>query len=100
MIILHVGRMDLHHERQPGGIGREMTLAPFQPLGGVKPAWAAAFRGLDALAVDHAGGRCRFAAGSATNALDERKIDPAPDALIAPEIKVVLNSRARQKIFW
>src|SRR3954468_9965508 len=91
MIILNVGRKDAYCERRAGRIGHQMTLASLHSLGRIKSAWTATFCGLDALTVDHAGGRSEVAPDSSARTLDQCEVDPPPDALIAPKIKVVLN---------
>jgi hypothetical protein len=55
MIVLDVARKHEQAKHQAGGVGDDMTLAPFHPLGGIKAARAATFRGFHALAVDDAG---------------------------------------------
>ena len=85
-------------ERKALRVGDHVALAPLDPLGGIKPTRAAAFRGLDALAVDDAGRGNGVASQRQTGAPHQREIDPPPDALIAPEIEVVLNGRARRKV--
>src|SRR3990170_875282 len=98
VVVLDVGWKDLHRQWRAGGVGHQMALASLQPLGRVKPTWAATFRSFNALAVDHASGRKQVASGHLADALDEREVDPLPDALIAPEVKIVLNGRARRKV--
>lgn len=53
--VLDAGRMHQHGEQRAGRVGDDVPLAALYPLGSVKPAWAAAFRGSYALAIDHAG---------------------------------------------
>src|SRR3989442_1361380 len=75
-----------------------VALASVHPLGGIKPAWAATFRGLHALAVDDAGRGGAVAPGRPANAPHQNEIDPTPDARVAPAVEVVLDGRARRKI--
>src|SRR5262249_7835686 len=51
VIVLHIGSLHEHGEQRAFGIGDDVTLAAFNLLGHVKPAWAAAFRGLGTLAL-------------------------------------------------
>src|SRR5215211_1724955 len=55
MIVLNIGRVHENGEQRTFGISDDVTLASHHPLGSVEPAWAAAFRGLHALAVDDGG---------------------------------------------
>src|SRR5262249_22256183 len=63
-----------------------------------KPAWAATFRGLDALAVDDTRRRGDIASNSLASARDQNAIDPAPNSSITPVVEVILNGRARRKV--
>lgn len=58
--VLDIGGMNLQTHKMALGVGDNVTLAPLDFLAGIKAikaGWAAAFRGLHRLAVDHAGGR-------------------------------------------
>jgi len=57
-----------------------VALAAPDLLGSIKPARAAAFGALDALAVDHAGRGNGIAAGCLPRASHQREIDPPPKA--------------------
>lgn len=98
MIVLDVGRVHQHRKQKALGIGDHMALAPLDPFGSVKPARAAAFRGLGALAIDDAGRRNGIASCRLAGAPHQHAIDPPPEALIAPKIEVVLNGRTRRKV--
>src|SRR6266849_9390406 len=84
---------------QDPSLGDDVTLAALHPLGGIKPAWTATFRGFHALAIDHAGRRNDVAPCYPANLLDQSKIDPTPNALVAPAVEIILNGRARRKVF-
>src|SRR5450756_1418093 len=75
-----------------------MTLASFDPLGHVKPAWTATFRGFNTLAVDDPSRGSRPASLSLTHSSDQSVVDRTPQAGTAPLVKVVLNRRIRWKI--
>src|SRR6059058_246691 len=74
-----------------------MALAALHLLGHVKSTWAAAFRGLYALAVDDAGRRRRLAPDGLTRAPDETAIDAMPSPVVPPTVEVALHGRARRK---
>src|SRR5947209_19480983 len=74
-----------------------MALAALHLLGHVKSTWAAAFRGLYALAVDDAGRRRRLAPDGLTRAPDETAIDAMPRPVVPPTVEVALHGRARRK---
>src|ERR1041385_2830924 len=57
VIVLNVGRMHQQSDERTLCVGDDVTLASLDALGGIKPARAAAFRGLHTLAVDDPGGR-------------------------------------------
>ena len=97
VIVLDVGRMHQHGEQKALRIGNHVALAPSDPLGAIKPAWTAAFRGLGALAIDDPGRRDDIASQRRPSPPDERQIDPPPKALVAPEVEVVLHCGARRK---
>src|SRR5439155_6193996 len=99
MIVLDVGYVHQHGEQRAGRIGDDVTLAALHPLGRIKPAWTATFRGFHALAIDHAGRRNDVAPCYPANLLDKSKIDPTPNALVAPAVEIILNGRARRKVF-
>jgi SAM-dependent methyltransferase len=96
--VLNVGGMDLHGKQQAQRVGDDVALATLHLLGHIKPAWAATFRGLHTLAVDHAGRRHSLAPVRLARALHQHEIDPTPNARIAPTIEIVLNRRTRRKI--
>ena len=75
-----------------------MTLASFHALGRIKAARTAAFRGLHALAVNDTGRWRELTSHRRTAASHQDAIDATPGAIIAPTIKVTLNSRARRKV--
>src|SRR3954463_14239907 len=77
-----------------------MALASLEPLGCVKPARAATFCGFYALAVNHASGRDQVSIRKLPGAPHQHEVDPPPDPLVAPEIKIVLDCRARRKMLW
>jgi hypothetical protein len=85
-------------EKEPLRVGDHVPLAPLDPLGGVKSAWAATFRGLDAFAVDDAGGGNGVASHRRPGAPHQREIDLPPEALVTPSIKIILNRGVRRKI--
>lgn len=66
-------------------------LRPFDPLGRIKAARAAAFRRFDALAVDDAGRRNGAAANQLAFDLDERMVDPRPRYVVTPAIELTLH---------
>src|SRR6266508_1181518 len=74
-----------------------MALAALHLLGHVKSTWAAAFRGLYALAVDDAGRRRRLAPDGLTRAPDETAIDAMPSPVVPLTVEVALHGRARRK---
>src|SRR5438034_10050532 len=74
-----------------------MALAALHLLGHVKSTWAAAFRGLYALAGDDAGRRRRLAPDGLTRAPDETAIDAMPSPVVPPTVEVALHGRARRK---
>ena len=98
VIVLDVGRVHQHGEQKALRIGDHVALTPFDPLGNVKPAWAATFRGLGALAVDDASRGNGVASHRLAGAPYQREIDSSPNALVSPEVKVVLNGGARRKV--
>src|ERR1043165_1302163 len=100
MIVLNVGRMHQQRDERALCVGDDVTLAPLDTLGGVKPAWATAFCRLHALAVDDPGGRRRVASDHLANQFDQRVVDPVPRAIIAPAIEESLHSRARRELLW
>src|SRR5947209_5783934 len=76
-----------------------MTLAPLHPLTRIKPAWAATFCGLHALAVDDASRWSALATLRPARALDQDSIDLAPNVAVAPIVEVMLNRREWRKVF-
>jgi len=52
--VLHAGRMHHRADHQAERVSYDMPLAAQYPFSGVKAAWAAAFSGFHALAVDNA----------------------------------------------
>src|ERR1700682_6255738 len=76
-----------------------MTFASLYPLGCIKPAWAATFCGLHALAVDDTSRGTRLAPHHSANALDKSPVDATPDPRVAPTVEIILNSRERRKVF-
>lgn len=75
-----------------------MTLAPHHPLGGVKPARAAAFGGLYALTVDDAGGGNEVTPIGLANPHDKIGIETMPRSIVAPAIEVTLHRRAWREV--
>src|SRR5258708_5773700 len=90
--------MHLHSQQGALGVGDDMTLAPLDALGHVKPAWTATFRGLHTLAVDNPSRWRGFASLPLSDALDQRVIDRAPQARPAPLVKIILNRRACREV--
>src|ERR1700729_247804 len=75
-----------------------MTLAPLDPLGHVKSAWTATFRGFHTLAVDNPSRWSGFASLPFSHASDQGAINRAPQARPAPLVKIVLNRRAWREV--
>src|SRR6185312_2878576 len=98
MIVLNVGGMHLHGKQRALGVGDDMTLASLDPLGHVKPAWTATFRGFHALAVDNPSRWSRFASLPFTHSPHQRIVDRAPKAGTTPLVEVILNRRTRRKV--
>src|SRR5215471_5430643 len=98
VIVLNVGGVHLDGEQRNIGIGDDVALTPFHLLSHIKPAWAATFRGLNALAVDNAGRGRGLTSRRPANTLDEHTIDPVPNSPVAPAVEVILNGRARRKV--
>src|SRR5579859_833664 len=98
--ILDVGGVDQKRQQQALSIGDDVTLASFDALEHVKPARPATFCGLDALTIDDAGRRHSVASQRDAHPPHQGKIDPPPDALLAPEIEVVLDGGSRRKVAW
>src|SRR5207302_9782663 len=96
VIVLDVGAMHQDGERKALRVGDHVALASLDPLGGVKPAWPAAFRGLGALAVDPARGGNGVAAHRFAGSPYQWEIDPPPPPLVAPAITVILHHPARR----
>src|ERR1700747_1120216 len=99
MVVLDVGRMDLDGQQPTFGVGHQVTLAPLYSLGRIKPTWTATFRGLDALAVDDAGGGSGLASDRAAGAPDEHPVDATPQPYVAPRVEVILDARERWEVF-
>jgi len=99
MIVLKVGGMHLHSQQRTFGIGEDMTLAPLDPLGHVKPAWTTTFRSFHTLAVDHPSRGSASASLSFTHSSDQSAVDRTPQAGAAPLVEIILNRRTRREVF-
>src|SRR5436309_13936545 len=75
-----------------------MALAALHLLGHVKSTWAAAFRGLYALAIDDAGRRRRLAPDGLTRAPDETAIDAMASPVVSPYVEVALHCRVLRNL--
>ena len=71
-------------------ISNDMALASLDLLARVKAARTAAFRGLDGLAIDHAGGRTRLPPGALSRRHDEGMIDRRQGPVAGPFIEIAL----------
>ena len=75
-----------------------MALATLDLLARVETRRAAAFGGLDGLAVDDAGSRARLAPGALARHRDEMEVDRFQQPRVAPGVEVALNRRGRREI--
>lgn len=75
--VLDVGTVNDQADHQPERVGDDVALAAFDLLAGVVSANSAALHGLDALAVDHARRRARFAALQFAGSHNQMLVDAA-----------------------
>src|SRR6266545_3877958 len=98
MVVLHIAGLHKHRQQRTLRIGDDMTLAAHDPLGHVKPARAATFRGLHSLAVDNAGRRTGLAPLPFAHLSNQSITDRAPQPRSTPFVEVIANGRTWQKI--
>src|SRR5215469_9869816 len=87
-------------DQQAGGVGHDMTLAPFDLLGGIVTLRSTALGGLDRLAVNDPGRRAGFAPSDLPGFEQKLKINPLEEAGISPFIEIPLHCREGRKVFW
>ncbi len=75
-----------------------VSLAPIDLLARIIARNPAAFRGLDALAVDHTRRRPCLAAFELPRAHDQQVVDALPQAAVAPSVEVALDRGERRKV--
>jgi hypothetical protein len=96
--VLDIGCVHQQHEQKTLSVSDDVALAPHHFLGGVKAPRAAGFRRLNGLTVDHSGGRNDMTPEPPAHAPYQREIDQPPEALIAPQVEVILDGGARRKV--
>jgi len=89
--VLDGGAMNDHAEQQAKGIGENVPLAALDPLTCVKARYSAAFRGLDALAIDHARAWRGLPVLAKARRHHQASIDPRPGSPVALGIEIVLH---------
>ena len=96
--ILDVGAVDDHVEHQAEGVGQDVALTAHDLLARVIAPRPAAFRGFDALAVDHAAGRARLASRQLPHVHHQKVVDRREQSQIAPGVEIALHRRHRRKV--
>jgi len=91
--VLDVGGMNGAGDQQAAGVGDDVALAPLDPLAGVELPRAAAFGGLDRLAIADAG-----VGASLSYCQHQVVVDALPDAVVALGLEVVLHCGARREL--
>ena len=89
--VLYIGSIDNDMDQIAIGIGDDMALAALDLLARIIAPYSAAFRGLDALAVDHTGAGRGLAVLRNPRILHEAMIDPLPCNIVAPPIEPALH---------
>src|SRR5262245_57997819 len=100
MVVLHIARLHKHGQQRAFRVGDDMTLAALDPLGHVKPAWTATFRGLHSLAVDNPDRRTARAPLPLAHPSNQSVIDHAPQSRSTPLVEIITNGRTGRKILW
>jgi hypothetical protein len=77
-----------------------VTLAAFDPFPGVKAAWAAAFSGFHALAVDNARRGAGLAPFQFSCRHDHQVVDRPKQTAVPPVVKVALHGGEGREIQW
>ncbi len=95
--VLYIVAVDKGVNQKAVRIGDDMALSSFHFLARIIAAYAAAFGGFDALAVDHSSAGRAFAALRYPCILDQVMVDPLPCAIVAPAVKIMLHSRCWRK---
>lgn len=78
-------------ERSPIGVDQRVPLAAFDLLARVIATWAARFRGLGALAIQHRGRRTGLASDTLALTHDQMVVDRLPRSVIAETRKPALH---------
>ena len=90
--ILDIGGVHLGTDQQTASIGHNMSLAPFDLLGGIVTLRSTALGRLDRLAVDDPGRRAGFAPSDFPG-LQQKLINALEETGISPFIKMPLHCR-------
>lgn len=96
--VLNVGGVDPCCKQQTARVGEDMTLAALDLLTRVKAPWAAAFRGLHALAVDDPGRRAGLAPLGLARRHKQTVIDTRLQLVIPPHREMALHRRTWREI--
>ena len=80
--------MDDDKQHQTKGVGDNMALATFDSLSRVIAGNSAAFRGFDALAINHTSCWVRFTSLKRACAHDQKMIDCRPESGVAPGVEL------------
>jgi hypothetical protein len=96
--ILNIGSMDDQRDHQSERVGHDVALAALDFLARVIAANSAAFRGLNALAVDHACGWTGIAPLQLPRCHNEMMVDRLQQPAVAPIVEVALDRRRRRKV--
>jgi len=81
-----------------GCVSDDMALAAFDHLASIEASRSAAFRRLDRLAVDYAGGWAGLTPGLLAGSHDQGMVDDLPPRLLHPPIKIALHGRIGRKV--
>jgi transposase len=96
--ILDSGTVDDETDQQPTGVGHDVALAAVDLLASVEAPNAAAFSGLDGLAVDDTGRWACLPSLLLPCRHDERVVDGAKHAHVAPGVEIVLHRGEGRKV--
>lgn len=90
---MHAGGGDAHDQQQAQGVDQNVALAPVDLLARVVASLTGDRRGLDALAVQTAGGGVLVTAAALTRPGAERVMEASPGPIAPPAAEVIVHSR-------